>query len=136
MLLAATKVLQGRVTCALLLIGQAKTKTKVDLMSASRHSKNASFDFSFLDFLFAHVVCTSRLAGRDTQRKRVKNGMATIEEWYRSMPVITRTYMTLCFITTLAVHIDFVSPLALYLNFHAIINNYQVLINLAFVAKL
>jgi len=51
--------------------------------------------------------------------------MATIEEWYRGMPVITRTYMTLCFLTTMAVHLEFLSPLTLYLNFNMIINHYQ-----------
>jgi len=51
--------------------------------------------------------------------------MATLEEWYKSMPLVTRTYVTLCFITTMAVQLDFVSPLQLYLNFHAIRHQYQ-----------
>ncbi len=54
--------------------------------------------------------------------------MATLEDWYKNMPPITRTYMTLCLLTTMAVQLEFVSPLALYLNFHAIWNHYQVLV--------
>jgi Derlin-2/3 len=52
--------------------------------------------------------------------------MVSIEDWYRGMPVITRTYMTLCFLTTMAVHLDFISPLMLYLNFKAITQHYQL----------
>ena len=52
--------------------------------------------------------------------------MVNIEEWYKGIPVITRTFMTVCFLTTMAVQLDFVSPLALYLNFKTIFQNYQV----------
>jgi len=51
--------------------------------------------------------------------------MATIEEWYKSIPLVTRTYMTLCFLTTMAVHLEFVSPLQLYLNFATIWNHFE-----------
>eukprot|EP01087_Luapelamoeba_hula_P020212 TRINITY_DN6858_c0_g1_i1.p1 TRINITY_DN6858_c0_g1~~TRINITY_DN6858_c0_g1_i1.p1 ORF type:complete len:237 (+),score=36.14 TRINITY_DN6858_c0_g1_i1:155-865(+) len=51
--------------------------------------------------------------------------MATLEEWYKSIPVVTRTYLTLCALTALAVHLEFVSPLALYLNFNQIAKNYE-----------
>ena len=52
--------------------------------------------------------------------------MATFEDWYKSVPLVTRTYMTLCCLTTLAVQLEFVSPLQLYLNFNAIWQHYQV----------
>ncbi|KAL6051717.1 Derlin [Balamuthia mandrillaris] len=52
--------------------------------------------------------------------------METFEDWYRSMPVITRTYMTACFLTTMAVQLDFISPLALYLNFGAITHHFEI----------
>jgi Derlin-2/3 len=52
--------------------------------------------------------------------------MATFEDWYKSVPLVTRTYMTLCCLTTLAVQLEFVSPLQLYLNFNAIVHQYQV----------
>lgn len=51
--------------------------------------------------------------------------MATFEDWYKSVPLVTRTYMTLCCLTTLAVQLEFVSPLQLYLNFNAIWQHYQ-----------
>jgi hypothetical protein len=52
--------------------------------------------------------------------------MASFEEWYKSVPLVTRTYVTLCFLTTMAVQLEFVSPLQLYLNFNAIRYHYQV----------
>eukprot|EP01089_Gocevia_fonbrunei_P020217 TRINITY_DN7468_c0_g1_i1.p1 TRINITY_DN7468_c0_g1~~TRINITY_DN7468_c0_g1_i1.p1 ORF type:complete len:237 (+),score=20.93 TRINITY_DN7468_c0_g1_i1:147-857(+) len=48
------------------------------------------------------------------------------EEWYRNIPVITRTFMTVCVLTTLAVQLDFISPLALYLNLKVVFQHYQI----------
>jgi len=48
------------------------------------------------------------------------------EEWYRNMPIITRSYMTGCFLTTGAVFLDVVSPLSLYLNFPLIFKDLQI----------
>ncbi|KCV67922.1 hypothetical protein H696_05649 [Fonticula alba] len=42
--------------------------------------------------------------------------MAAIDQWYRSMPLVTRTYATLAVGTTLACHIGLLRPLQLYLN--------------------
>eukprot|EP01113_Clastostelium_recurvatum_P031581 TRINITY_DN3954_c0_g1_i3.p1 TRINITY_DN3954_c0_g1~~TRINITY_DN3954_c0_g1_i3.p1 ORF type:complete len:239 (-),score=27.21 TRINITY_DN3954_c0_g1_i3:77-793(-) len=41
---------------------------------------------------------------------------APFEDWYRQMPVVTRTFMTGAVLTTLAVYLDIVHPLELYLN--------------------
>lgn len=49
-----------------------------------------------------------------------------LQDWYRSVPVITRAYMTACVLTTLAVHLDLVSTFDLYLNYHAIFRHYEV----------
>ena len=49
-----------------------------------------------------------------------------LQEWYRSVPVITRAYMTACVLTTIAVHLDLVSTFDLYLNYHAIFKHYEV----------
>lgn len=48
------------------------------------------------------------------------------EDWYKGLPVITRSYMTACFLTTLAVYLDFVNPLGLYLNFTLVFKNLEV----------
>eukprot|EP01088_Endostelium_zonatum_P004230 TRINITY_DN15437_c0_g1_i1.p1 TRINITY_DN15437_c0_g1~~TRINITY_DN15437_c0_g1_i1.p1 ORF type:complete len:258 (-),score=24.04 TRINITY_DN15437_c0_g1_i1:60-788(-) len=52
--------------------------------------------------------------------------MVNLEEWYKSIPVITRTYMTLCLLTTMAAQLEFVTPFVLYLNFNTIFQNYQL----------
>eukprot|EP01114_Cavostelium_apophysatum_P015820 TRINITY_DN4394_c0_g1_i1.p1 TRINITY_DN4394_c0_g1~~TRINITY_DN4394_c0_g1_i1.p1 ORF type:complete len:244 (-),score=21.19 TRINITY_DN4394_c0_g1_i1:89-820(-) len=48
------------------------------------------------------------------------------EEWYKGMPVITRSFMTGCFLTSLAVYLDLVSPMALYLNFPRITQHMEL----------
>jgi len=48
------------------------------------------------------------------------------EDWYRNMPLITKSYMTGCFATTLVVYLDIVSPLALYLNFQLVFRDYEL----------
>jgi len=50
---------------------------------------------------------------------------APFEDWYKSMPIVTKTYMTASVLTTLAVYLDVVSALDLYLNFPLIIHKYQ-----------
>jgi len=51
---------------------------------------------------------------------------APFEEWFRNMPLVTRSFMTGCVVTTLAVHLELVNPWALYLNFHVIFHHWQV----------
>eukprot|EP01098_Paradermamoeba_levis_P007141 TRINITY_DN2962_c0_g1_i3.p1 TRINITY_DN2962_c0_g1~~TRINITY_DN2962_c0_g1_i3.p1 ORF type:complete len:209 (+),score=32.40 TRINITY_DN2962_c0_g1_i3:77-628(+) len=51
---------------------------------------------------------------------------APFENWYRTLPIITKCYMTGCVLTTLAVHLELISPLSLYLNFHVIFKHYQL----------
>ncbi|PRP88163.1 hypothetical protein PROFUN_03986 [Planoprotostelium fungivorum] len=48
------------------------------------------------------------------------------EDWYKNLPVVTRTYTTACFLTTLAVYLDLVSPLQLYLNLPLVWSNFEV----------
>jgi len=51
---------------------------------------------------------------------------APFEEWFRNMPLVTKSFMTACVLTTLAVHLDLVHPLSLYLDFSVIFHKYQI----------
>lgn len=51
---------------------------------------------------------------------------APFEEWYRSIPVVTRVYATACVLTTLAVHVDLVVPFDLYLNFSLVLSQFEL----------
>jgi len=57
-----------------------------------------------------------------------------VEDFYKNLPIITRSYMTACFLTTMAVYLDLVSPLALYLNFPRVFSGevWRLLINFFF----
>eukprot|EP00164_Ancoracysta_twista_P001070 GFYU01001397.1.p1 GENE.GFYU01001397.1~~GFYU01001397.1.p1 ORF type:complete len:261 (-),score=36.40 GFYU01001397.1:221-1003(-) len=47
--------------------------------------------------------------------------MATsLEEWFRQVPVVTRTYLVISFLTTIACALDLVSPFTLYFNWKLI----------------
>ncbi|KAL9643417.1 hypothetical protein ABK040_010032 [Willaertia magna] len=52
--------------------------------------------------------------------------MTNFEQWYFSIPVITRTFLTLSTITSFAVTFDLLNPLQLYLNFQTVIYDFQV----------
>jgi len=51
---------------------------------------------------------------------------APFEDWYRNMPIVTKTFMTGCVLTTLSVYLEIVSPLDLYLNFPLVFGKYQL----------
>ncbi|EFC45285.1 predicted protein [Naegleria gruberi] len=51
--------------------------------------------------------------------------MTNLEQWYFSIPVITRTFLTLSTITSFAVTFDLLNPLQLYLNFQNVFFQYQ-----------
>ena len=48
------------------------------------------------------------------------------EEWYRSLPTITRGYLTAALATTVLVQLDFISPVLLFLNYEAIFGSLEV----------
>eukprot|EP00011_Vannellida_sp_DIVA3-517-6-12_P008099 CAMPEP_0114632428 /NCGR_PEP_ID=MMETSP0168-20121206/14930_1 /TAXON_ID=95228 ORGANISM="Vannella sp., Strain DIVA3 517/6/12" /NCGR_SAMPLE_ID=MMETSP0168 /ASSEMBLY_ACC=CAM_ASM_000044 /LENGTH=217 /DNA_ID=CAMNT_0001844039 /DNA_START=28 /DNA_END=681 /DNA_ORIENTATION=+ len=48
------------------------------------------------------------------------------EQWYRSIPPITRAYATACVVTTLAAHLDIIGPLALYLNVYSVYYQWEL----------
>jgi len=50
---------------------------------------------------------------------------APFEDWYKNLPIITKTYMTACVATTIAVYLDIVTPLDIYLNFNLIFKKFQ-----------
>ena len=51
---------------------------------------------------------------------------ASPEDWYRSLPKITRGYMTAALATTVLVQLEFISPQLLYLDFPSITGNLEV----------
>jgi len=44
-------------------------------------------------------------------------------EWYKELPIVTRSYLTACLVTTFAIEFGFVRILSLYLNFDLIIRH-------------
>lgn len=48
-----------------------------------------------------------------------------LEQWYRSLPAVTRAYLTASFAVTLACTFDIVSPLSLYLNFRLVTKKFE-----------
>merc|ERR1712023_124184 len=45
-----------------------------------------------------------------------KNMAVSLEEWYKQMPVVTRTYLTLAFLTTVGCALELISPYTVYFN--------------------
>eukprot|EP00744_Colponema_vietnamica_P009265 GILI01013192.1.p1 GENE.GILI01013192.1~~GILI01013192.1.p1 ORF type:complete len:252 (+),score=58.12 GILI01013192.1:152-907(+) len=52
--------------------------------------------------------------------------MSSPEEWYKSLPVVTRAYLTGAFVTTVLTSMKLVSPMAMLLDFGAIWHKFQV----------
>jgi Derlin-2/3 len=52
--------------------------------------------------------------------------MMTLEQWYRQMPVVTRSYLTLSFLTTAGCALELISPFSVYYNSHLIFHKYQL----------
>ena len=50
----------------------------------------------------------------------------TLEQWYRQMPVVTRSYLTLSFLTTAGCALELISPFSVYYNSHLIFRKYQL----------
>ena len=48
-----------------------------------------------------------------------------VEEWYKQMPIITRSYLTAAVITTVGCSLDIISPYNLYLNPTLVVKQYQ-----------
>lgn len=47
-------------------------------------------------------------------------------EWYRDIPIVSRTYFTLCFLSTTACALDLISPLTLYYDYQLVFQKGQV----------
>jgi len=52
--------------------------------------------------------------------------MAQVEEWWKSIPPITRTYVSLAVVTTASVALDIVTPYKLYLNWELVLRHLHV----------
>ncbi|GBG88812.1 hypothetical protein CBR_g48427 [Chara braunii] len=50
----------------------------------------------------------------------------TLEDWYKQMPVITRSYLTLSFLTTAGIALEVISPLSVYFNYTLIVRKFQI----------
>lgn len=48
-----------------------------------------------------------------------------VEEWYKQMPIITRTYLTAAIVTTVGCSLDIISPLNLCLHPTLVVKHYQ-----------
>ncbi|KAJ7525779.1 hypothetical protein O6H91_17G066100 [Diphasiastrum complanatum] len=49
-----------------------------------------------------------------------------IEEWYKQMPIITRSYLTLSVLTTVCCALEVISPFNVYLNPTRVIKHYEI----------
>uniref|UniRef100_A0A2N9ISD6 Derlin n=1 Tax=Fagus sylvatica TaxID=28930 RepID=A0A2N9ISD6_FAGSY len=49
-----------------------------------------------------------------------------VEEWYKQMPIITRSYLTAAIVTTIGCSLDIISPYNLYLNPTLVVKQYQL----------
>jgi len=52
--------------------------------------------------------------------------MVSIEEWYKQMPIITRSYLTLAFVTTALCALEIISPFSVYFNARLIFRKFQL----------
>ncbi|MBA0720416.1 hypothetical protein Golax_008038 [Gossypium laxum] len=48
-----------------------------------------------------------------------------VEEWYKQMPIITRSYLTAAVVTTIGCSLEIISPYHLYLNPKLVVKQYQ-----------
>ncbi|GMP72934.1 hypothetical protein CsSME_00030807 [Camellia sinensis var. sinensis] len=48
-----------------------------------------------------------------------------VEEWYKQMPIITRSYLTAAIVTTIGCSLDIISPHNLYLHPKLVVKHYQ-----------
>lgn len=49
-----------------------------------------------------------------------------VEEWYKQMPIITRSYLTAAVVTTVGCSLDIISPHKLYLNPQLVVGHYEI----------
>jgi len=60
------------------------------------------------------------------------------EEWYRSLPKVTRGYLTVSFVATLVTQLELLSPVLLYLDFDLVLGKlelWRILTNFCFFGK-
>eukprot|EP00475_Leptophrys_vorax_P030823 TRINITY_DN4646_c0_g1_i2.p1 TRINITY_DN4646_c0_g1~~TRINITY_DN4646_c0_g1_i2.p1 ORF type:complete len:185 (+),score=5.70 TRINITY_DN4646_c0_g1_i2:194-748(+) len=50
----------------------------------------------------------------------------TLEDWYKQMPIITRSYLTLSFLTTAGCALEVISPFSVYFNANLIFKKFQL----------
>lgn len=82
--------------------------------------------FSNLSNRSVHPVSHSgKKQTREQLRKQIAQRMDPAE-WYKSMPMITKTLMTGVFVTTLAANFGLLNPYYLFLDFERIWNGFQV----------
>ena len=69
----------------------------------------------------------ARVRAEDSRRATSPGEMPmTLEQWYRQMPVVTRSYLTLSFLTTAGCALELISPFSVYYNSHLIFKKGQL----------
>ncbi|KAF8391525.1 hypothetical protein HHK36_023830 [Tetracentron sinense] len=49
-----------------------------------------------------------------------------VEEWYKQMPIITRSYLTAAVVITIGCSLEIITPYNLYLNPTRVVQNYEL----------
>jgi hypothetical protein len=47
-------------------------------------------------------------------------------EWFKTLPIITKSYMMACCITTFAIHLELIKIVDIYLNFQLVYERFEV----------
>jgi Derlin-2/3 len=69
----------------------------------------------------------TRDSREESSPARVSREMAqAVEEWYRQMPIITRSYLTAAVVTTVGCTLEIISPYHLYLNPKLVVQHYEI----------
>ncbi|CAI7839034.1 unnamed protein product [Closterium sp. NIES-54] len=64
---------------------------------------------------------------RDNEAEvRIAAAGKTLEDWYKQMPIITRSYLTLSFLTTAGCALEVISPFSVYFNSNLIFKKFQL----------
>ncbi|KAG5383855.1 hypothetical protein IGI04_035325 [Brassica rapa subsp. trilocularis] len=91
-----------------------RTKASIDSPSGSRVPRR---------FLRLNLAWRGRI-GFDSDYYEIKMAQG-VEEWYKQMPIITRSYLTAAVVTTVGCSLDIISPYSLYLNPTLVVKQHQ-----------
>ncbi|CAH1448310.1 unnamed protein product [Lactuca virosa] len=75
------------------------------------------------------TLCISTCTSLSLKFPRSKSGLKmaqAVEDWYKQMPIITRSYLTAAIVTTIGCSLEIISPYNLYLNPRLVVKQYQI----------